>query len=51
VLPDTQYYSQKYPEIFTQQTQWIVDNAKTQNIVFVSQEGDLVDNYSSEKDV
>jgi 3',5'-cyclic AMP phosphodiesterase CpdA len=50
VLPDTQYYSQKYPEIFTQQTQWIVDNAKTQNIVFVSQEGDLVDNYSSDQD-
>ena len=26
VLPDTQYYSEKYPAIFTQQTQWIADN-------------------------
>ena len=51
VLPDTQYYSQKYPDVFTQQTQWIVNNAKTQNIVFVSQEGDLVNDYSTENDV
>ena len=27
VLPDTQYYSEKYPAIFTKQTQWIADNA------------------------
>ncbi len=50
VLPDTQYYSQKYPEIFTKQTQWIADNAQAQKIVFVSHEGDIVDNYSSEND-
>jgi hypothetical protein len=50
VLPDTQYYSQKYPAIFIGQTQWIADNAKAQHIVFVSQEGDLVNNYSSDND-
>jgi 3',5'-cyclic AMP phosphodiesterase CpdA len=44
VLPDTQYYSQSYPAIFDQQVQWIVDNAAAQNIVFVSQVGDLVNN-------
>ena len=26
VLTDTQYYSNSYPEIFTEQTQWIADN-------------------------
>ena len=50
VLPDTQYYSKTYPAIFTQQTQWIADNAKNQNIVFVSQVGDLVDNYKCDND-
>ena len=25
-LPDTQYYSETYPNIFDSQTQWIVDN-------------------------
>ena len=26
-LPDTQHYSRTYPQIFNQQTQWIVNNA------------------------
>jgi 3',5'-cyclic AMP phosphodiesterase CpdA len=46
VLPDTQYYSEKYPAIFTQQTQWIAEWAKAQHIVFVSQVGDLVEDYN-----
>jgi 3',5'-cyclic AMP phosphodiesterase CpdA len=50
VLPDTQYYSEKYPAIFTLQTQWIADNAQAQHIVFVSQVGDLVNNYQSGND-
>jgi hypothetical protein len=50
VLPDTQYYSEKYPAIFTKQTQWIADNAQSQHIVFVSQVGDLVNNYQSDND-
>ena len=50
VLPDTQYYSEKYPAIFTQQTQWIADNAQAQHIVFVSQVGDLVNDYQSDND-
>jgi hypothetical protein len=44
VLPDTQYYSQWYPAIFTAQTQWIVNNTAARNIVFVTHEGDLVQN-------
>jgi hypothetical protein len=47
-LPDTQYYSQSYPDIFTAQTQWIVDNASSRNIVFVTHEGDIVQNYNVE---
>lgn len=47
-LPDTQYYTGQLfdgtPEIFYSQTQWIVDNRKTENIVFVSQHGDCVQN-------
>jgi hypothetical protein len=46
VLPDTQFYSRDYPEIFNQQAQWIVDNAQTQNIVFVAHLGDLINDYS-----
>jgi hypothetical protein len=42
-LPDTQSYSEGYPEIFTAQTRWIVDNAAARNIVFVTHVGDVVD--------
>jgi len=44
VLPDTQYYSQLYPEIYSAQTQWIVENRDNLNIVFVSHLGDIVQN-------
>jgi len=48
VLPDTQYYSESYPAIFTNQTQWIADNTENMNIGMVIFEGDLVDNYNSD---
>ena len=41
-LPDTQHYSDQYPEIYFSQTQWIVDNKDALNIVFVTHLGDLV---------
>lgn len=47
VLTDTQHYSQHYPQIFTNQTQWIVDNAADLNMVFVPHLGDLVQNGNS----
>ena len=43
VLPDTQKYSASYPGIFTAQTQWIVNNRAARNILFVAQEGDVID--------
>ena len=43
-LPDTQGYSEAFPNIFTSQTQWIVNNRTSQNIAFVAHQGDLTDN-------
>jgi hypothetical protein len=47
VLPDTQNESQYYPAVFNSQTQWIVNNQDTSNIVFVTHVGDIVNNCSS----
>jgi len=49
VLPDTQKYvlNGAYPQIFTSQTQWIVDNAVSKNIVFMTHEGDVIDTWNS----
>jgi parallel beta-helix repeat protein len=44
-LPDTQYYSEAWPLIFENQTNWIVQNENAQNIVFVTHLGDIVDWY------
>lgn len=43
VLPDTQGYAESFPEIFDAQTGWIAENAKTRNIAFVLQLGDITD--------
>ena len=44
VLPDTQWYSKYWPEIFREQTQWIANNEGTENIRFVIHVGDVVQN-------
>lgn len=41
VLPDTQFYSQLYPEVFHRQTEWIADHRDAFNIRFVAHEGDI----------
>ena len=43
VLPDTQFYSRKYPQIFQAQTDWIIASRTKLNIVYVAQLGDIVD--------
>ncbi len=48
VIPDTQFYSELYPAIFTAQTQWIADNKEAQNIVFATHLGDIIDDYESD---
>jgi calcineurin-like phosphoesterase family protein/carboxypeptidase family protein len=42
-LPDTQFYSKTYPQIFTAETQWIASHAQQMNIQFVVGLGDIVD--------
>ncbi|MBN1908409.1 MAG: metallophosphoesterase [Pirellulales bacterium] len=49
LLPDTQYYAEKYPETYRQQTQWIKDQAKARNIKFVIHLGDIVQTATDEK--
>jgi len=46
ILPDTQYYSLKdgkngFPNTYSMQTQWIADNAISENIQFVIHMGDM----------
>src|SRR5579859_4356669 len=42
-LPDTQFYSSLYPQIFAAQTQWIANHVHDQNIRLVVGLGDIVD--------
>jgi calcineurin-like phosphoesterase family protein/carboxypeptidase family protein len=42
-LPDTQFYSSTYPQIFAAQTRWIADHVQEQNIQLVVGLGDIVD--------
>src|SRR5205085_2879552 len=41
VLPDTQIYSESYPELFKDQTRWIVANKDRYNIKYVLHLGDI----------
>ncbi len=41
VLPDTQNYSEKFPEVFDRQCEWIAAHQKSHNILFVAHEGDI----------
>jgi hypothetical protein len=43
VLPDTQYYAAKNPQILEAQTQWILRRHVEDRIAFVVHEGDVVD--------
>jgi hypothetical protein len=47
VLPDTQFYSEWFPDIFKGQAQWIVNNQATLNIQFVCGLGDIVEHYNN----
>jgi len=42
MLPDTQLYARKHPELFRKQLDWVRDNVKKQNFVFVTHIGDVV---------
>lgn len=42
LVPDTQNYSEKFPDTYLAQTTWIRDNAKARNIKFAIHLGDIV---------
>ncbi len=44
IIPDTQVYAEKHPEVFDRHMQWVAEHAEEWNIVFVSHVGDIVDN-------
>lgn len=41
VLPDTQHYSERHPDQYLAQTQWVVDNKQARNIACVLHLGDI----------
>jgi hypothetical protein len=43
VIPDTQGYVERFPEVFKAQADWIVANKEDSNIVYVAHLGDLKD--------
>jgi len=47
LLPDTQTYAEKYPEVLDSQVNWIVNNAK--QIALVLQQGDLTQNNNNKE--
>ena len=49
VLPDTQFYSEKYPEIFQAQTEWIRERCEADNIKFVMHLGDITQHNSPDQ--
>jgi hypothetical protein len=46
-LPDTQYYVERFPDELTDQVDWILNQQKARNIVFVAHEGDVVEHFDS----
>jgi len=49
VLPDTQNYSERYPQTYVAQTTWIVENQRDRNIASVLHLGDITNNNKREE--
>lgn len=47
VLPDTQNYSERYPETYTAQTRWIIENQQARNIACVLHLGDITNHNTA----
>jgi hypothetical protein len=50
VIPDTQFYSERYPATFNTQMNWVRDHLASENIVFVAGQGDIVQNGENGSD-
>ncbi len=48
-LPDTQFYSEKFPDTFVAQVEWIIANREKLNIVYVAHLGDIVQNGDNQR--
>ncbi|AOS62792.1 metallophosphoesterase [Actinoalloteichus hymeniacidonis] len=44
-ISDTQYYSQRYPDIFTGMTEWVASEADSRGIEYLAHTGDIVEYY------
>ena len=49
VLPDTQFYAEKFPETFTAQTHWIAANRQQRRIAGVFHLGDITNNNTAQE--
>ena len=49
VLPDTQNYSEKYPDVYLAQTRWIAENRAARNIACVLHLGDITNRNTPEQ--
>lgn len=49
VLPDTQNYSEKFPDQYRAQTRWIAENCRDRNIASVLHLGDVTNRNSAEE--
>jgi len=50
LLPDTQLYSEKFPDTYIAQTEWIKHRAGRDNIKFVIHLGDIVEHAGAERE-
>lgn len=50
LLPDTQFYCEKYPETYVRQTMWIRERVKEDNLKFCIGLGDIVQNGHVEQE-
>ncbi len=50
LLPDTQNYSEKYPDTYLAQTSWVAENIEEENTRFVIHLGDMVQNSEVEEE-
>jgi len=49
VFPDTQYFSERYPHIFTRMVEWVAQNAAERNIELLLHMGDISDDNSPDQ--
>lgn len=50
LMPDTQYYSEQFHDLYAAQCQWIHDNIEKENIQFVIHLGDIVQNRNEHEE-